>query len=164
MDKTRERPLVVSTMKSMQDRFPKKSQYRHDFEKLLVEPESVLGSPVFDTFEHKTRKVVGLIGTPFAWRLLLINLLPPNARGIIYALTNSLGQSLTYRIDGGETEYLGDKDLHGPKYNDDGYRGNIAEYLASQKSPRTQSYTAVDLNSGYGDYSLCVYQSDDYAS
>ena len=137
------------------------SQYRYDIDKLLVDPTSSLGYPIFDSFDHENRKIVGAFGTNLYWKLYFENILPPNAKGIHCILENTRGQTFTYRIDGAEATYLGSGDLHDPKYDHLELRGDVAEYIATRASPETRSFTSVDLNSEYCDYTLRVFPSQD---
>lgn len=136
------------------------SQYRYDAGEFLGDPSSAFGYPVFDSFDLDRRKVVGLIATNFYWRLYFKNILPPNTRGIMCVLENTLGQTFTYRIDD-TVAYLGIGDLHDSKYDHLEVSSEVASYIAERLSPETKSYTSVDLNSDYCSYTLRVYPSQD---
>ena len=138
------------------------SQYRYDKNKaLLGDPTSTLGYPVFDSFNHTTRKVVGVLSTNLYWKIHLQDILPPNAHGIICVIENSNGQNFTYKIDGTEATYIGEGDWHNSKYNNKVVVGDIAEYLARKASPVTRSYTSVSLNTEITAYTLKVYPSQE---
>ena len=76
------------------------SQYRYNLAPFLKDPTSPFGYPIFDTFDHKKRKVVGLLASNLYWKLYLQNTVTNQARGIICVLRNTGGQAFTYRIDG----------------------------------------------------------------
>jgi class 3 adenylate cyclase len=137
------------------------SQYRYSVMKFLVDPTSAFGYPVFDSFDHDNRKVVGVISSNLYWRLYFNDILPPNARGIMCVLENSRGQVFTYRIDGSEASYFGNGDLHDSKYDHLEVSSDVSSYLAKISSPETKSYTSVDLNNEYCNYKLRVYPSQD---
>jgi hypothetical protein len=132
------------------------SQYRYDKETFLGDPTSALGYPVFDTFNHTTRKVVGLLSINLYWSLIFRKALPPNAAGIVVIVENNRDQKMTYEINGNVVTYLGPEDLHNEKYDHLVKRGDIQEYLASINSPQSQSYT-----SAFCSYSIRVYPSQE---
>jgi class 3 adenylate cyclase len=137
------------------------SQYRFDVNEYLGDPVSVVGYPVFDSFDLAKRKVSGLIGTNFYWSLYFKNILPKNTRGVVCVLRNTLNQSFTYKIDGGEVIYVGEGDQHDEKYDYLEKSSRISTYLSKIASPETKSYTSVDLNTDYCDYELFVYPSQE---
>jgi class 3 adenylate cyclase len=137
------------------------SQFRSTVDEYLGEPTSPFSYPVFDTFDLKTRSVVGLITSTFYWRLYLENILPKNHNGIVCVLSNTFNQTFTYRIDGSKATYLGVGDLHDPKYDYLEVTGDMESYLKSRASPKTQSYTVVSLNTAFNSYKLRIYASQD---
>jgi class 3 adenylate cyclase len=137
------------------------SQYRFDVKEYLGDPVSVVGYPVFDSFDLAKRNVSGLIGTNFYWRLYFKNILPKNTKGIVCVLRNTLNQSFTYKIDAGEVIYVGEGDQHDTKYDYLEQSSKVSTYLSKISSPETKSYTSVDLNTDYCDYELSVYPSQE---
>ncbi|CAB9509771.1 Receptor-type guanylate cyclase gcy [Seminavis robusta] len=136
-------------------------QFRADFDEFIGDPTSSVGYPVFDSFNVKTRKVVGILATNFYWILYFKDILPSNARGIICVIENNHNQSFSYRIDGREAVYLGDGDLHDTKFDYLEVSADITEYITQKKGPQTRSYTSVDLNGDYSRYFLRVYPSQE---
>jgi len=138
------------------------SQYRNDIEEFLGDPTSSLAYPVFDSFIHETRKVVGVLGTNVYWKLNFENKLPQSAKGVMCVIENTQGQKFTYRVDGSDAVYQGNGDLHDRKYDAMGEHGEISTYMASRTF--LPSYTSVPLDLDYLDYTLHVYPSSDTES
>jgi hypothetical protein len=125
------------------------------------DPITILSYPVFDSFAAD-RQVVGVLGTTLYWRLLFTEVLPPTGKtDIVVVVENSFGQAESYRIDGPEVTYLGQGDLHDPKYDDMKLTENVVDYVTSKAGPESRSFTAVDLNTQYVRYNLTVYPSAD---
>jgi Adenylate and Guanylate cyclase catalytic domain len=137
------------------------SQYRGEMNRFLGEPISALGYPVFDSLDPTTRRLTGAIATNIYWRVNFQSVLPPNAKGIICVISNTLNQTFTYRVDGEEPTFLGNGDLHDPYYDDMVQSANVFTYLKAKKSIETRSYSSVDLNEEYCSYSLSIYPSQD---
>jgi hypothetical protein len=78
------------------------SKYRKDLGSTLSDPVSPFGYPVFDSFDTKSRGVVGLLAMNIFWKLYLENVLTENAQGIICVWKNTAGQAFTYRVDGAQ--------------------------------------------------------------
>jgi hypothetical protein len=134
-------------------------QYRHSQVAYDADPMTQVAYPVFDNF-GPDRQVTGIIMTTIFWRLLFEDVLPVNMRGVICVLHNTLGEDVTYRIDGQTATLLGPGDLHDPNYNDMVVTRDISEYIAERASPESLSYTSVELDSGYTSYILSVYPSE----
>jgi hypothetical protein len=133
-------------------------QYRDSEVAYDADPMTQVAYPVFDSF-GPDRQVTGIIATTIFWRLLFEDVLPSNVRGAICVLSNTLGEDVTYRIDGRTATLLGKGDLHDPKYDNMGVTRDISEYIAERASPESTSYTSVELDTGYTSYILSVYPS-----
>ena len=66
------------------------SQFRSTIGEYLGEPRSPFSYPVFDTFDLKTRSVVGLIASTFYWKNYFENILPENHNGIVCVCCQTL--------------------------------------------------------------------------
>jgi hypothetical protein len=137
------------------------SQYRGEIEQFLSEPMSTLGYPIFDSLNPTTRKLAGIIGTNIYWRVNFQNVLPPNAKGIICVISNTLNQTFTYRVDGEEPTFLGNGDLHDAKYDGFVRSAEFATYLKARNSIETRSYSSVELSEDYSGYSIHIYPFHD---
>jgi Adenylate and Guanylate cyclase catalytic domain len=137
------------------------SQYRADSKRFLSEPTTSLAYPIFDLLDPVTRTLVGVMGTQIYWRVNFQNVLPPNARGVICVISNTLNQTFTYRIDGEEPTFLGNGDLHDPQYDEFVQSADVNTYLQAHTSIETQSYSSVDLNENFCGYSIHIYPSQD---
>jgi hypothetical protein len=134
-------------------------QYRHSEVAYDADPMTQVAYPVFDHF-GPDRKVTGVILTTIFWRLLFEDVLPVNVRGVICVLHNTLGEDVTYRIDGQTATLLGPGDWHDPEYDSMVVTRDISEYVTERASPERTSYTSVDLDTGYTSYMLSVYPSN----
>eukprot|EP00980_Cylindrotheca_fusiformis_P018550 scaffold6142_cov116-Cylindrotheca_fusiformis.AAC.7 len=95
-------------------------------------PGNIIIQPIYDTAnsDAEDRKVVAFTGIRLHWLDYFKNVLTDGDFGVIVVLQSScpnlctfaqhMGSSassvVTYRIDGQNAEYLGDSDLHNPKY------------------------------------------------
>ena len=134
-------------------------QYRHSQVAYDADPMTQVAYPVFDN-SGPDRQVTGVILTTIFWRLLFEDVLPANVRGVICVLQNTLGEDVTYRIDGQTATLLGPGDLHDPKYDNMVVTREISEYITKRARPESWSYTSVELDTGYTSYMLSVYPSE----
>ena len=136
------------------------NQYRHQNVSYDKDPMTQVGYPVFDSF-GPDRKVTGILATTVFWRLLFEDVLPENVEGVICVLSNSLGEQITYRIDGQTATLLGKGDLHEEKYDDMGVTRDLSEFVQERASPERWSYTSVELDDSVTSYQIHVYPSSD---
>eukprot|EP00980_Cylindrotheca_fusiformis_P028130 scaffold22583_cov106-Cylindrotheca_fusiformis.AAC.1 len=97
-------------------------------------PGSLIIQPIYNTANSaaKQRKVVAFTGLRLHWLDYFTNVLTDGEFGVIVVLKgacpnlctfeqtvgSTASSVVTYRIDGQNAEYLGDSDLHDPKYDD----------------------------------------------
>jgi Adenylate and Guanylate cyclase catalytic domain len=136
-------------------------QYRHNKERYRSDPMSAMVYPVFDGFTQD-RKVVGVLFTAMYWRFLMNEILPENIHGIICVMENSLGQTHTYEIRGQNTVYLGDEDLHDPKYDYMERSIDLVSYLRQSAGPESRSFTAAGVSGDFLNYTLRVYPTNEF--
>ena len=84
----------------------------------LGDPMAFFVLPIFDTTNHETRKLVGVIKSVIHWKSYFQNLLPSNVIGITVVLDNVCDGAFTYEIQGTEAFSVGVGDLHDPKFDD----------------------------------------------
>ena len=137
------------------------NHYRHSDVDYNADPLTQMAYPVFDSFDPTTKKVSAMLVTTIFWRLLFANILPDNVQGVICVLSNSLGETVTYRLDGRTATYIGTGDHHDPKYDALVVTRDIFDYITERASIETSSYTTVELDGGYTSYRIHVYPSDD---
>jgi hypothetical protein len=82
----------------------------------LGDPMSSIFVPVFDSFDT-TKKPTALIISVFSWAACLNGLLQDNTPGIVVVLENTCDGPFTYKVVGEEAEYMGQGDLHDPKFD-----------------------------------------------
>lgn len=80
-------------------------------------PRSYIMQPVFDHFEDKGRQVVGFMIGELAWEAFFVNLLPTNTPGVLVDIKGTCGSEFTYVIEGHHASYVGEGDLHDPRYD-----------------------------------------------
>lgn len=137
------------------------NQYRHSNIDYNADPMTQMAYPVFDSFDPTTKNVSALIVTTIYWRVLFNDILPSNVKGVICVLSNTLGETITYRLDGKTATYVGVGDLHDPKYDNFVVNRDISDYITERASIETSSYTTVALDGGYTSYQIHVYPSED---
>ena len=136
------------------------NQYRHDNVAYQEDPLTQVTYPVFDSLSPWKKQVSGMVITTIFWRLLFANVLPESVKGVVCVLSNTLGESVTYQIDGRDARLLGTGDQHDNKYDDMVQWRDIADYLEERAGPESESYTSVRLDAGYTSYILHVYPSE----
>ena len=124
------------------------------------DPSCQMVYPIFDKF-GPDRQVAALLAIEVFWHFLIEDVLPSDVIGVVVVFENGFGQVVTYRIDGSNSGYLGEGDLHDPYYDDWGITENVGEYLRSRATPETQSVTFVDLDDSFNDYRITIYPSRD---
>ncbi|CAB9499320.1 Receptor-type guanylate cyclase gcy [Seminavis robusta] len=139
----------------------KASQYRNKVDEYLEDPLSYLAYPVFDSFNVTTRKMAGALISNLYWRMYFQGVLPSNARGIICVLSNSFGQTFSYRLDGHDVTILGQGDYHDEKYSEMMAFQDVTAFVKGTASPETRGYLTVPLHPSFGLYTLRVYPSQD---
>ncbi|CAB9526252.1 Receptor-type guanylate cyclase gcy [Seminavis robusta] len=135
------------------------SQYRNDVDEYLLDPLSFMAYPVFDSLDVDNRKLAGLLISNLYWRMYFLNTLPPSAKGIVCVLSNSFNQTLSYRVDGPDVEFLGEDDFHDPKYSNMVVTEDITSFVKDQTSIETRAYMTVPLHDTFGLYTLKIYPS-----
>jgi hypothetical protein len=83
-------------------------------------PHAFLWTPIYDGLNISQSNFVALVATGFAWDFSLRNLLPTSVEGVIAVISNNCNQTYTFEISGIDAFFLGEGDLHEPKY--DSYR------------------------------------------
>jgi len=133
------------------------SQYRHeDFDTLSDDAVSYMAYPVMQSFEPDA-EVGGVIGSNVFWRLIFTSVLPESAGSFVCVLENSFNQTLSYRLDGPNVEYIGAGDFHDKTYDHLAASTDMSEVLQDRRTAVARSYTSVPLNVEFGEYTLRVY-------
>jgi hypothetical protein len=104
-------------------------------------------------------KFVGVFAMTFYWRELIKDILPIDSNGIVVVIENRCGQSFTYQVNGPETLYLGQGDLHEIKYDHLEKSSSIVELDVF--SIRDRSYTGLPLSDKGCSYFFRVYPSSE---
>jgi hypothetical protein len=82
----------------------------------LGDPMSCVYVPVFDSFDT-TKKPTALIVSVFSWATYFTGLLHDNTPGVVIVLETTCDGPFTYKVVGEEAEYMGQGDLHDPKFD-----------------------------------------------
>jgi len=99
----------------------------------------------FDERGEDDEEVVGSFSVILFWRDLLRNTLPPSSRGIVVVTQNDCGQTFTYEINGAETTYLANKDVHEPQYDGIGLTATLSSLLDRTISSNSFSLGCTDF-------------------
>lgn len=133
------------------------------------EPQFVLVYPLLDNvdsvevdIEDDNISVPAVLAFVYYARDFLRDMLPEDSDGVIAVFENSCGGSFTYRIDGGETFYLGQGDQHDPAYDYLVQSSTIGELLKTADSSLTSGYTGVPFDDEFCPKTLSVYASQEY--
>jgi hypothetical protein len=79
-------------------------------------PHGFLMEPVYSAFEENPELVGFIIGVT-SFGNLLDKLLPTGANGIVCVVKDTCGNAITYELNGLVSTFLGEGDLHDPKFN-----------------------------------------------
>jgi signal transduction histidine kinase/CheY-like chemotaxis protein len=134
----------------------KVSQFRHEVDEVIDEPNTFFVYPVFDSFK-KDRELAGALASSIYWKIFFKNKLQPTAKGIICLLQNSFNQTLVYHVEGPDVTYLGESDPHDPQFDHLEHVADINAYFDETAGPETRAYAAMPLNKEYGKYTLRIY-------
>ncbi|CAJ1963743.1 unnamed protein product [Cylindrotheca closterium] len=128
------------------------------------EPIGFLHYPVFQSSSSRD-KVVAILTATVYWKSYFQNILPETAQGIICVVENE-DQQFTYKIDGNDATFMGNADLHDPRYDEFEI---AAEYKAFQDSDGGEDstfnriYTGVPVDESRLNYRIRVYPSQEMA-
>ena len=135
-------------------------QYRHSIGDIVSDPSGVLFYPIFDSFIKEERRVVAVISISTLWKLYFTDILPSTVKGLVCVISNSFGQTFSYRIDGAQATYLGEGDHHDKSFNHMRKLGLVSEYNTETRLAQSLSFTAVSMID-QSDYRIAVYPSKD---
>jgi class 3 adenylate cyclase len=111
-------------------------------------PLSMVFFPVVDD----SQKVVGVISGAIYWSDLLRRSLPSSAKPMDVILQNRCGQTFSFEIDGEDTNFIGEGDLHGGIFDD--YEHSIQW---DELDGVISTVSGVKINFGYCPYSISIY-------
>ncbi|KAL7568107.1 hypothetical protein ACA910_019505 [Epithemia clementina (nom. ined.)] len=113
--------------------------------------------PVHQDLFDKTSRVVSVLMLYVHWRQLFMNLLPPDAVGIVAVFENTCAQTFSYKISGASASYLGPQDMHDSHYDYLVHSTRLTPYFNHHRS---KLYYGVPLSEDAGcQYTLRVYPS-----
>ena len=87
-------------------------------------PHCFLMYPIHENFEEvlsnddNTNPLTGSLTAILAWDRFFVDLLPEEVYGMVIVVKDTCGDVFTYQVDGAQATFLGEGDLHNPKYND----------------------------------------------
>ena len=105
---------------------------------------------------EQSRVVVSVLMAAVYWRSCLGNILQSSETGIVAVIQNDCGQSFSYRIDGHQTLYLGEGDLHDNQF--DHVRKNVK--LSKRILSKSSIPLKIDFDEDYCPYSLSLYPTN----
>lgn len=116
-------------------------------------------SPVFGADGNE---VIGSIVLDFDFRFVIGSSVPVESNGIHIVLDNTCGQKRTFVSDGSNINFVGDGDLHDPKYTSMVQSSSFDDYLQTQRSTSPE-YPGGDFPMNCA-YRILVYPSDEFKS
>ena len=128
--------------------------YAADFVTIPRDDEETTAKPINDDGRGN---FVGVFAMTFYWRDLIKDILPPQSNGVVVVFENACGQIFTYQVNGPETLYLGQGDLHEEEY-DYLEKKSLLTKLNSF-SLRDRAYTGLPVSEDGCQYTLHVYPS-----
>lgn len=112
--------------------------------------------------QANSNQIVGSIAFEIDWAYLLGSSVPLSSNGVLVVLENSCGQAQTFVSTGSVMHYLGEGDLHDPKFSSMVAQSTFADYIKVQSfaSPSETGETSPSDCS----YRVSVYPSDEFRS
>ncbi|CAB9507461.1 Receptor-type guanylate cyclase gcy [Seminavis robusta] len=118
----------------------------------VLHPHTFVHHPIFERVHDPTSKIVSIITFTTAWDASMRNLLPDNVNGILCVIKNTCDQVFTYEVNGNDAFYLGDVDIHDPKYDD-------LEVMVDLSLHTHQDFSTTP---GHCKYSMHIYPTDTF--
>ena len=126
-----------------------------------LDPQSIIVLPVFQETGNLHSTIVGHVVAVIPWGLFFQNILQAGTKGIYVVLSESCGQSFTYIINGANGTFLGNQDLHDPRYNNTYRSTEFRSYEGNLTSAANATSAASGLAS-HCQYTITVYPSQEY--
>jgi hypothetical protein len=82
----------------------------------IAGPNSIIFYPVLDNLGSE--KVAGSVSLVFTWDRLFAESVPEYIKGIVCVLRASNGQVYSYNVSGDDVFFMGEGDMHDPKYDE----------------------------------------------
>ena len=124
------------------------------------EPTAQMFTPIFDTFETSTHKLVGMLEIVVYFEHMFTEVI--QLESVLGVIENSCGDIFSYQINGEDAVFLGMEDLHDPSYD---YIGRFYNFSSIRHSrSHLVSEKSVRLNDDYCPYSLRIYPTDELYS
>lgn len=115
-------------------------------------PHSFTFHPIHRTVGDLSSDIVAMFAVATAWDVSMLNLLPDNVKGMFAVLKNTCNQTVTYRIDGADANYLGEGELQNKNYDD----------MALFVDLNLQVHPNASTTPGHCQYSMTIYPSQDF--
>ena len=122
-------------------------------ENAQFEPISIFYEPVFRNFEDQ--EVVALFQVVIPWRKYFENVLHDDAVGMRCVVKSTCDQAFTFEVNGPKAVFLGEEDVHDPKYDYLEQVTGLTVDLDAIQAGNTTSELGVNCA-----YTLHVYPSD----
>ena len=117
-----------------------------------IHPESFLSQPVFEDFHDIYQSlVVGTVISVIPWDTYFQGLLHEGANSIMCVLKDTCGDVFTYIIDGSESHYIGQGDMHSEEY----------DYL-EHTVPFGPAVNVTDNQEEHCEYTLHLYPTEEF--
>ncbi|CAB9529947.1 Receptor-type guanylate cyclase gcy [Seminavis robusta] len=117
-------------------------------------PVNLFYQPVFDSFDEENRNLAAFVYMALRVQDHFEDLLHDGAVGIYVVLTNTCNKTVTYQVNGRESEYLGEGDLHEEEYDYLGIEAGLTVALNEILEGGTESQTGMSCG-----YYMTIYPS-----
>jgi hypothetical protein len=150
---------VLSTATEIRDTFS--YLFDLDEENLKREPYGYLMEPVYSAFEENPELVGILVGLA-SFGNLLDKLLPERAKRLVCVIKDACGDAITYELNGRDSEFLGEGDLHDPNFDKYEHSTRMELYLRTFEDRCAHTlyiYPTVEFREHYETKYPAIYSS-----
>ena len=130
-------------------------QWKEGGNQYLDDPVSDLYFPIFD-IKNGAKQLVAMFKCFIYWRNYLEDILPQGNGPLLCVLENTCGDVYSYEISGPHVGFLGEGDLHDPKFDNMVQQVDFSSFQVANGIPLSEQETIP----GNCIYSLRVYPSD----
>lgn len=112
-----------------------------------------------DSIDGEDVPVVGTLATLVFWDRFFVNILPQNVVGVLAVIKNTCDQAYTFQINGPDSIFLGEGDLHDSAYDDMSQEVSFTSLI--QAGIQAKTYLGFPMDDQGCQYTLKVYASSD---
>lgn len=124
-----------------------------------INPHAFIMEPVYDVFGENPSAVGFLVGLT-SFGNLFDRLLPEGANGVICVVSDTCGNDITFELNGQQSTFLGNEDLHDPAYDGWGVHTNVEFYRTELEEMCVHTlsiYPSVTFEQSYNTNKPAIY-------